>query len=159
MSMAYGLALRRPKEAREILERQLEALKDPERTREFQFVSGSMNPSEEARDRFFSELKLVGNRKSEPWVVEALSYLHHPLQGAGSERYVRPSLELVSEIKRTSGIFFPLNWLNATLRPHVNQSTRAVVDDFLKNRADLDPGLRLKLLQAADPVFRFTQEN
>jgi hypothetical protein len=47
-------------------------------------------------------------------VATALSYLHHPLRAATSEKYLRQSLELVEEIQLTGDIFFPTNWLQST---------------------------------------------
>ena len=47
------------------------------------------------------------NRRHEPWVLEGLQYLHHPLRAAQSENYVRPSLDMLAEIQRTGDLFFP----------------------------------------------------
>jgi hypothetical protein len=36
---------------------------------------------------------------------------------------------------------------------------RAIVDEYLRTHASLQPGLKLKLLQAADMLIRFTDES
>ena len=76
----------------------------------------SADPAE--RDAFFASLDDVANRRREPWVLEALRYLHHPLRAAASEKYIEPSLELLQEIQRTGDIFFPKRWMDATLGGH-----------------------------------------
>ena len=37
-----------------------------------------------ARDAFFVSLKDVSNRRHEAWVLDGISYLHHPLRAAQS---------------------------------------------------------------------------
>jgi aminopeptidase N len=96
-------------------------------------------------------------RKNEPWIRDALGFLHHPLHGSGSEKYVGESLEILPKIKQTGGIFFPLDWLYGTLGYHVSQNTRKIVENYLKTHPDLEKGLRLKILQAADPLMRLTK--
>jgi aminopeptidase N len=157
MIMAYELALRKPSEASAIYDEELARIRDPERKLEFRFVMGALVPASlDARDRFFESLRLADNRKNEPWVTAALNYVHHPLRGLGSEEYLAPSLSILEEIRQTSGIFFPLDWLTVHLRYHITPSARAVVDGYLKSHPELERGLRQKLLQAADPLFRFT---
>ena len=159
MNMAYALALRRPKEARAIAAKQSDAIKDPERKREFQFVAEAAAGDEARRTDFFLALAHGENRKNEPWVLDALGWLHHPLHGAGSGRFLQASLDLLPEIKRTSGIFFPMSWMAAVLRYHVDQPARRTVDRFLAEHPDLEPGLRLQLVQAVDTLMRFTKAN
>ena len=49
----------------------------------------------------------MNNRRREPWVLEGLGNLHHPLRAEASAKYVQPSLELLREIQQTGDIFFP----------------------------------------------------
>ena len=67
-----------------------------------------------------------------------------------------PSLQLLTEVKATGGIFFPGYWLAGSLQFHVTRNVRAIVDEYLRTDATLQPGLKLKLLQAADMLMRFT---
>jgi aminopeptidase N len=69
---------------------------------------------------------------------------------------VAPSLQLLTEVNATGGIFFPGYWLAGSLQFHVTRNVRAIVDEYLRTDATLQPGLKLKLLQAADMLMRFT---
>jgi aminopeptidase N len=60
-----------------------------------------------------------------------LSYLHHPLRAAASEKYILPSLELLPELQRTGDIFFPKRWADATLNGHQSASAARRVTEFL----------------------------
>ena len=66
------------------------------------------------REQWFASLRDVSNRRREPWVLEGLGYLHHPLRAEASKKYVQPSLDLLWEIQKTGDIFFPKRWLDAT---------------------------------------------
>jgi aminopeptidase N len=156
MDIVYNLALRRPHEGRLIAEEQLQRIDDGERKREFEFVSPAAFGSELERDQLFGRLLQRDGRRNEPWVRSALYYLHHPIHGAGSEKYVAPSLQLLTEVKATGGIFFPGYWLAGSLQFHVTRNVRAIVDDYLRRDVALQLGLKLKLLQAADMLMRFT---
>ena len=97
----------------------------------------------------------MNNRRREPWVLEALSYLHHPLRAAASEKHVPASRAMLREIQRTGDIFFPKRWTDATLAGHSSPSVASMVRDFL---ADLPPDypdrLRRIVLSASDDLFR-----
>ncbi|MDP5052913.1 MAG: hypothetical protein NWP69_03905, partial [Congregibacter sp.] len=71
-----------------------------------------------------------------------------------SAAYLLPSLELLEEIQVTGDIFFPSAWLHAALGNHSSSQTAAVVREFLDSRPDYNPQLHMKILQAADPLFR-----
>ena len=94
------------------------------------------------------------NRRREPWVVEGVSYLNHPLRGAQSEKYVRPALDLLTEIQRTGDIFFPKNWMDATLGGHNTRAAADTVRAFLAEHQDYPVRLRRIILQSADNLFR-----
>ena len=87
-------------------------------------------------------------------MLAALANLHHPLRVDHAEAFLRDSLELLEEIQVTGDIFFPAGWLRATFRNHHSDAAVAVVQDFLDERPDYNPQLRMKILQAADPVLR-----
>ncbi|MDI9533224.1 MAG: hypothetical protein QM238_06195, partial [Bacteroidota bacterium] len=94
------------------------------------------------------------NREREPWVLEALGYLHHPMIAERSEKYILKSLEMLEEIKATGDIFFPGNWVSATLAGHSSPEARATVEKFLDDHPDYPADLKLKILQAADRLMR-----
>jgi aminopeptidase N len=96
----------------------------------------------------------VKNRRREPWVLEGLQYLHHPLRAASSEKHIRPALDLLVEIQRTGDIFFPTRWMDATLGGHNSRAAADTVRTFLAQQKDYPIRLRRIILQAADELFR-----
>jgi aminopeptidase N len=153
-ALALELAVREVPRWQEILETQLARITNPERKAQFAFVMPALSADTAVRDAFFASLSEPANRTHEPWVLEAVGYLHHPLRAARAERYILPSLELLEEIQKTGDIFFPLSWLNATLDGHDTPSAARIVQDFLAARPDYPPRLRGKILQAADELER-----
>ncbi len=152
-ALAEGLAIRDPDSADEILEEQLSRIDNPDRRARFDFVRAALAPDRATRDDFFESLEDAQNREREPWVLDAVRFLHHPLRTSESLRYLRPSLELLEEIQRTGDIFFPQRWLGATLDSHNSSAAAAIVREFIEERSDLPTRLMGKLLQSADPLF------
>lgn len=87
-------------------------------------------------------------------MLGALNALHHPLRRDMSESYLLPSLELLQEIQITGDIFFPARWMGASLGNYNSADAAATVRDFLADNPDYNTQLRLKILQAADGLFR-----
>ena len=113
-----------------------------------------MSSDEKVRDAFFESLKLEENRETESWVLAGLGYLHHPLRTQASEKYIKPSLELLQEIQQTGDIFFPKRWLDQTLGNHSTAAAARTVREFLEERPEYNAQLRMKILQSADMLFR-----
>jgi len=137
-----------------ILAEQLEEIQNPDRKRRFEFVMPSLDPDPAVREALFEDLKEARNREKEPWVLEAVSNLHHPLRREHALRFITPSLELLEEIQETGDIFFPARWVGATLSGHNSTEAAELVRSFLAQRPEYPFRLRLKILQAADPIFR-----
>jgi aminopeptidase N len=133
---------------------QRERMRNPDRKRRFEFVSPAISPDVATREAFFKSLKNPANREHEPWVLEAVHYLHHPLRAADSIRWIRPSLDLLLETRETGDIFFPKRWLDATLWGHRSEAAAEVVRTFLEEHPDYPEKLRGKILQTADELFR-----
>ncbi len=153
-TMALQLAVRSVPESEAILAEQLERFANPDRKARFGFVMPALSDSQETRDEFFSSLSDVGNRRREPWVLEGMRYLNHPLRARDSEHYLRPALELLEEIRQTGDIFFPRSWMGATLGGHDTRSAAGIVRSFLADRPDYPLRLRQVILQSADNLFR-----
>jgi aminopeptidase N len=153
-TMALELAVRSVPGARDILEQQRGRFMNPDRKARFEFVMPALSDDQTARDRFFENLKDAKNRAHEPWVLEGLRYLNHPLRGAGSEKYVRPGLELLREIQRTGDIFFPRNWMDVLLASRNSRSVADTVRAFLAEQQDYPIRLRRTILRSADELFR-----
>jgi aminopeptidase N len=153
-NLAQALAVREVPNASEILVAQHEAITNPDRKARFAFVMPALSADSAVRDSFFHSLREPANREREPWVLEGLSYLHHPLRAEQSRQYILPALEMLEEIQRTGDIFFPLGWLEATLGGHNTPEAAELVRGFLEGRQEYPTRLRNKVLQAADGVWR-----
>jgi aminopeptidase N len=153
-SMALDLAVRSVPAAAKILEEQRGRFMNPDRKARFEFVIPALSESEQVRDAWFDSLRDVNRRRREPWVLEGVNYLHHPLRAASSEKHIRPSLDLLVEIQRTGDIFFPTRWMNATLGGHNTRSAATTVREFLAQYPNYPLRLRRIILQAADELFR-----
>jgi aminopeptidase N len=154
IDLAYELSLKNPEWQDLILARQLENTRNPDRKERVRFVIPALSNNQSVRDSFFESLKLEKNREHESWVLEALSYLHHPWRSESSISYLRPSLELLQEIQLTGDIFFPQRWLHDTLNGYTSDEALGIVEDFLKNHPEYPPYLKNKILQAADGLTR-----
>ncbi len=153
-ALAQELATRGVADAETLLDQQVERITNPDRRSRFEFVRPALSADPKIRDQFFESLKDAGHREHEPWVLEGLEFLHHPLRAESARPHIQPSLNLLEEIQRTGDIFFPLRWLQATLGGHNSPQAAEIVQQFLDQNSDLPPQLRGKLLQAADPLFR-----
>ena len=109
------------------------------------------------REDAFTRLLQVENRRREPWVVESLAYLNHPLRETHARRFIGPGLDLLREIQRTGDIFFPTRWTGAILSGHRSPEAAAIVLDFLGRELQYPQRLRWTILNAADELFRVAQ--
>jgi aminopeptidase N len=153
-SIALLLAVHEVPDADRILDEQMDRIDNPDRSDQFVFVRSATSADPRVRDDFFDRLADETNREHEPWVLEGLGYLHHPLRAGSSERYIAPSLGLLEEIKQTGDIFFPKRWLDATLSGHSSAAVAQTVCDFLVQNPGYPRRLRQKIQQSADPLFR-----
>jgi aminopeptidase N len=153
-TLALRLSLWRHDKSDKILLTQRERITNKDRIARFDFVLPSVSANLNVRDDFFNSLRDPVNREHEPWVLEALGYLHHPLIADSSLHYISASLEMLEEIKSTGDIFFPGGWISATLAGHHSQEAREMVEKFLEDHPGYPADLRLKILQAADHLLR-----
>jgi aminopeptidase N len=153
--LAQDLALRNGVGAAAILDQQYAQIKNPDRKAQFAFVRPAISADARQREAWFAALADVNNRRREPWVLEGLRYLHHPLRASASEKYLETSLLLVLEIQRTGDIFFPKRWMDATLSGYQSSSAAATVRDFVDRLPPEYPDrLRRIILSSADDLFR-----
>ena len=143
MTLAYELAIRLPQKSDSLIAIQRTRLADPDRIRQFDFISRAVLP-----DALFESLSEADNRRIEPWVLSVLYYLNHPLRDEESVKYIRPALDLLPEIQRTGDIFFPGNWCMQLLAGHRSEAALNEVRKYLDDNPDLHPLLRKKILQA-----------
>ena len=157
--LAATIALKRPDRAEAVLAAQQADLDNPDEKRRLEFLAPALSADPSVREAFFASLANEANRANENWVLTALGYLHHPLRTDHSRRMVLPSLQLLEEIQKTGDIFFPGGWMEGNLSNHTSPEVATTIRDFLSERPDYNYQLRLKILQAADPVFRAERLN
>ena len=121
-NLAANIAIKDPRRAEVMLQKQLSSIKNPDRKKRFEFLLPALSDDVEVRDALFASLKNETNRQTESWVLAVLGYLHHPLRVQQSEKYIPESLELLEEIQKTGDIFFPKRWLDRTLNNHNSAS-------------------------------------
>ena len=154
IALASELALRGKSDNQAILNSQLDRINNPDRKARFAFIMPALSNEENVRDEFFESIKKEENRAREPWVQSAVGYLNHPIRAVSAEKYILPSLELLEEIQRTGDIFFPARFISATLGGHQSENAVQIVNSFLDDRPDYSSQLKLKILQAADGLYR-----
>jgi aminopeptidase N len=154
IAMAMELAVREVHEWQQVLQTQLERTANPDRKARFAFVMPSLAADPRVREQAFERFRDVENRRREPWVLESLAYLNHPLREAHAQRFVRPGQELLPEVQRTGDIFFPFRWSESLLSGHRSPEMAVTVRTFLDARPQLPERLRWTLLSTADELFR-----
>jgi aminopeptidase N len=155
LAVVQELAVRDARGSDEMVRAQIERTARTERGEALRFVAPALSADESAREDFFNSLRDVANRRREPWVVDGLRWLHHPLRQSTSLRFVRPGLALLDEVKRTGDIFLPKRWTDATLGGHSSPEAAGVVREFLDSRpAGYPASLRRIVLASADHLFR-----
>jgi aminopeptidase N len=154
IDMALNLAVREVPHWKQILDAQLARTQNPDRKARFAFVMPALSADPKVREEAFARLRDVKNRSHEPWVLESLRFLNHPLREAHARRFVGPALEMLPEIQRTGDIFFPKRWIDSTLDGHRSKEAAAAVREYLAEHPELPQRLRWVVLSAADDLLR-----
>ena len=149
MNLAYELAIRNPQQYKDIIATQRGRIKNPDRVRQFDFVSRAVTPDTLEQQALFRSLLKAENRLIEPWAIKTLSYLCHPLRDEQAVKYIREALDSLHYIQRTSDIFFPQNWTRTLLRERRGKEALDIVEEFLKDNKDYPELLKSKILQAS----------
>jgi aminopeptidase N len=158
ITMALELAVRQVPGWEGILRAQHERTQNPDRKARFAFVMPALSADAGERERAFERFRDVENRRREPWVLESLQYINHPLREAHARQFVRPALELLRDIQQTGDIFFPTRWMESTLWGHRSPEVAATVRDFLAAAPEYPQRLRWTVLSAADELFRASRQ-
>jgi aminopeptidase N len=157
IAMALELAVREVAGWHQVLQMQLDRTQNPDRKARFAFVIPALSADPTIRAEAFGRLRNVENRRREPWVLESLQYLNHPLREVHARQFVRPGLNLLREVQRTGDIFFPFRWTESVLTGHRSREVAATVRDFLATELQYPERLRWTVLSAADELFRAAQ--
>ena len=89
----------------------------------------------------------------ESWIEAALAAQNAPEHAGLTAALLEPALRALPELGRSRKIFFVNEWLAAFLGGQVDAAALAAVERFLE-RPGLAPDLRLKVLEAVDPLER-----
>ena len=154
INMSLELAVRGLPDWRGILNEEHDRIQNPDRKARFEFVIPALSDDPAVREQAFERLRTVENRRHEPWVLESLKYLNHPLRQEPSRAFIRPSLDLLPEIQRTGDIFFPARWTETVLGYQRSPEAAAIVRDYLAKTPSLSERLRWDVLASADDLFR-----
>jgi aminopeptidase N len=154
ITMALELAVREVPGWQQILDAQRDRTQNPDRKSEFEFVMPALSADATVRDQAFERFRKLENRRREPWVLQSMHYLNHPLREQYALRFVAPSLELLPEIQPTGDIFFPERWMASVLSGHRSPAAAQAVRDFLARHPNLPERLRWTVLSSADDLFR-----
>ena len=154
MNMAYELAIRFPDRHSAIIAAQRARMDNPDRIRQFDFISRAVTPDTTEQEALFHALLKAENRRIEPWALKTLAYLCHHTRTTQAVKYISPGLEAMQDIQRTSDIFFPQNWARTLLREQRSHEAREAVEQFLDDNPAYPQLLKNKILQAAWGVFK-----
>jgi aminopeptidase N len=152
--IAMRLALFEHQGSSEILKEARTVLKDSNKVKRFDFLMPALSAENEIRMDFFKSLADKENREKENWVLSACYYIHHPLRQQAAIESLDLSLNLIEEIQQTGDIFFPKGWLDNTIGLHSSSEAYAILTEFLQANPNLNPQLKLKILQATDDLYR-----
>jgi aminopeptidase N len=122
----------------------------------YAYAAGAGAPSAEVKERYFNEY-LISATIQEDWITQSLRLFNSWNQSGLTQQYVVPALDELENIKQHRKIFFLGAWLGAfiggqdTLQNSVN--AQSAIQAWLAAH-QIDPDLRLKILEAADALNR-----
>ena len=113
-------------------------------------------PTAEAKQKYFGQYLLAPTdpaAKPEDWLTQSLRPFNSWNQSTLTEPYLRRALDQLPEIKRDRKIFFLGAWLSAFIGGQQSPTAAATVRQWLA-QSNIDPDLRLKVLENADDLER-----
>lgn len=153
MSLALELAFKIPAKSNSIINTQLKRIKSEELKAQLEFERESISWNNDTLNNLWQKLQKKENRMKEPWVSEALAYVHHPLRNEANLKMLIPALKILPEIKQTGDIFFPKSWADAVLWGYRSPKAKEQVNKLLQTNT-LSPDLKLKVMQSGDLLMR-----
>ena len=155
--MAMKLALYEHNTAPEILIEARIAITDSNKIKRFDFLLPALSADGKVRTDFFNSFTNKKNRENESWVLSACYYIHHPLRQQTAIASLEISLSLIEEIQKTGDIFFPKAWLNNTIGMYTSNEAGKILTKFIEANPNLNPQLKLKILQATDDLSKIQE--
>ncbi|MFO7977730.1 MAG: M1 family aminopeptidase [Bacteroidales bacterium] len=153
-TIVKALCLRGHEQGMTLLEQLKKETTQSDRIRRLEYLQPALSPDPVHREAFFGKLQEPAHRRPEPWALEGLELLHHPLRADHGIGFLPKTLEMTREIQQTGDIFFPLRWLNTALQGYNDPRALKIVEDYLETNDTLGESLRLKVLQASDKLER-----
>jgi aminopeptidase N len=120
--------------------------------RRYAYAAGAARRDADTKQVYFVRA-LQDTQVPESWTEAALGPLNAVEHSALSLPLLQPALEALPDLKHSRKIFFVNNWLASFLGGQTGPRALDTVRHFL-DRAPLDADLRLKVLEAVDPLER-----
>jgi aminopeptidase N len=131
----------------------LQSAADPsDNGRRYAFAAAAAERSAEAK-RVYFERFLSDRDLAESWVDAALAPFNSVEHVELTQPFLDIALAALPELKRTRKIFFVNNWLAAFVGGQMDASALEQIESFAR-QPDLDPDLKLQLLEAMDGLAR-----
>ena len=154
IGLVQELAIRVP-DGDLLVEQQMGRTENADRRDALAFIAPALSADAVRRDLFFETILRAEHRRREPWVIEGMRCLHHPLRAESAVKYLAPGLDLLADVKRTGDIFLPKRWLDAMLGSHRSPAAAAIVRGFVDTRpAGYPPALVRMVLASGDHLLR-----
>jgi aminopeptidase N len=118
----------------------------------FAYVAEAARPDAGTKQRYFKDF-IQNASRPEDWVEQSLYAFNYWNESALTAPYLKQALEGLPQVKRERKIFFLEDWLTAFVDGQQSPSAQAEVYAYLKS-GEIDPDLRLKILQAVDELDR-----
>jgi aminopeptidase N len=118
----------------------------------YAYVAEAARPNAETKHKYFDDYLHDPNRP-EDWVEQSLPTFNYWNESELTAPYLKPALEALPQMKRERKIFFVLAWLGAFIGGQQSAASDAEVHEWLK-AGNIDPDLRLKVLEAVDELDR-----
>jgi len=118
----------------------------------YAYIAEAARPSGESKQKYFDDYLHDPNRP-EDWVEQSLSAFNYWNESELTAPYLLPALQALPQMKRERKIFFVLNWLRDFIDGQQSLESDTRVHRWLKT-TDIDPDLRLKVLEAVDELDR-----
>ena len=118
----------------------------------YAYVAEAVRPDAAGKKKYFDDY-LHNASRPEDWVEQSLGAFNYWNQSELTASYLRPALDALRQVKRERKIFFVLAWLGAFIGGQQSAASDAEVHEWLKT-GDIDPDLRLKVLEVVDELDR-----
>ena len=122
----------------------------------YAYAAEAGTPTAAIKQRYFADYLRDPSEKQAPqedWITQSLGGFNAWNQKSLSEPFLTPALNELSAIKQHRKIFFLGAWLNSFIGSQTTPEAQAAVHAWLL-RKDIDPDLRLKVLEVSDSLDR-----